>query len=56
MVLRYVLSLCLPNDKPVGLDKLEQIEGHSIEKIGCSTLAGRHLAYMSCFEDVGRIL
>lgn len=54
MVLTHVLSLCLPDAKPMGIHKLKEIPGHEIVNLDCSGYVSGHLDYMGQFEAIGK--
>jgi hypothetical protein len=55
MVLAHVLSLCVPDSKPIGINKIQEMKGHEIINIDCSYFISGHLSYMSNYGEVGRV-
>ncbi len=44
-VLKYLLKLCKPSMKPIGLNDIAEIHGHNIRNRDCSVIVNGHLAY-----------
>ena len=56
MVLKDVLSLCIPQAKPVGLNPMNILTGHEIVNTDCSSDISGHLSYMSKYDVIGTML
>lgn len=44
-VLKYLLKLCKPSMKPIGLYDIAEVPGHNIRNRDCSVIVNGHLAY-----------
>jgi len=55
-VLKYILSRCKPNAKPLGLNNLSQVNNHFIENIDVSKQIRGHFAFMTNFGTIADII
>lgn len=56
MVLTHVLALCLPTARPIGITEVKPVAGHEIVNMDVSNYVSGHLAYMSEFDTIGKVL
>jgi hypothetical protein len=52
-VLRHLLSLCKPDIKPIGLNEIKKVEGHSVVNMNCTKFISGHLAFRSNLSLMG---
>lgn len=55
-VLRYLLSLCQPDIKPIGLNSVKEIPGHEIINVDCTNFISGHLAFRRNLDILGKVL
>lgn len=56
MVLKHILPMSKPDLKAIGISEIGDVDGHEILNIDCSDFISGHLAYMSNFDVVGKVL
>ena len=56
MVLKHILPMSKPGIESIGLLEVGEIGGHEIVNVDCSNFISGHLAYMTNFEVVGKVL
>ena len=56
MVLKHILPLCKPGILSIGLQEVDEVLGHEIVNVDCSNFISGHLAYMTNFDIVGKVI
>lgn len=52
-VLKNLLSLCKPDIKPIGLNEIKKVGGHSVINVDCTKIISGHLAFRSNLGIMG---
>lgn len=55
-VLKHLLSLCKPDIRPIGLNNIKKVQGHSVINVDCTKFISGHLAFRSNLRLMGEIL
>lgn len=56
MVLKHILPMSKPDLHAIGITEIPEISGHEIINVDCSKFISGHLAYMTNFDLVGKVV